>query len=331
MTLPRLIATVAPVLTALVLLLATAESARGQQPETFFSKWLEPSVRVVYNWDESLCVRPSDRQLAEYPVDPQGPTTPTVEPQVMTDLLREVIATLNQALGGGLVLVDGGPGAADGHCLYTRDTGDIAIGWSPIHPAHYGFVTYHSQWTPAGTGLKGAGVVLSTAIDWSPERCPDAPYALLRHTMMHELLHALGMMHSFELGSLMYPTPDAYSCRGLGRLQPDDHERLWREYPRPDGVTEWADLNPPTPPRQAPPTIRGPVARGGVGLAMTEGDVVPMELVELLMSQGCEPMALAVTIDGRIRPYIVGAPAFVNAQFPPHLAAGTPFIYRCYA
>jgi inhibitor of cysteine peptidase len=48
-----------------------------------------------------------------------------------------------------------------------------------------------------------------------------------------------------------------------------------------------------------------------------------------MQDQDCEPLTLAVLIDGRWRVYIPGAPARLASDFPTQLAADTPFFVRC--
>jgi len=44
---------------------------------------------------------------------------------------------------------------------------------------------------------------------------------------------------------------------------------------------------------------------------------------------GCEVDTIAITVDGRFQVYGVGAPAFVNANFPTWLDPGSPYLYTC--
>ena len=70
-------------------------------------------------------------------------------------------------------------------------------------------------------------------------------------------------------------------------------------------------------------------APGSIGL-LVEGQTEPtVALVQTLTAQNCSPVSLAITQSGQWIVYIPGAPAVVNAAFPPTMTAGTPFFVRC--
>ncbi len=90
---------------------------------------------------------------------------------------------------------------------------------------------------------------------------------------------------------------------------------------------------PPTTPIVAgpPPTVLLGLApgRGMIGLLVVGADSDSGVLLAELTSVGCDVGTLAVIPAGRWLVYIPGAPAQVNAAFPPRLEALTPFFVRC--
>ncbi|MFN8638564.1 MAG: S8 family serine peptidase [Dehalococcoidia bacterium] len=95
----------------------------------------------------------------------------------------------------------------------------------------------------------------------------------------------------------------------------------------------------PTPsPTPTPPVAAGPPplaffgvapGRGLVALLVVGTDEDLGVLADALASSGCDVGTLAVIPSGRWLVYIPGAPAAVNAAFPPRLSALTPFFVRC--
>lgn len=68
---------------------------------------------------------------------------------------------------------------------------------------------------------------------------------------------------------------------------------------------------------------------GSIGLLVTSGPASASTLVSDLGAGGCSVAVIAVLRDAVWSIYIVGAPAAVNAQFPPELEDITPFFVRC--
>jgi hypothetical protein len=97
----------------------------------------------------------------------------------------------------------------------------------------------------------------------------------------------------------------------------------------------------PTPtqsPTPTPPVAAGPPplaffgavpGRGLVALLVVGVDEDLGVLTDALASGGCDVGTLAVIPAGQWLVYIPGAPAAVNAAFPPRLSALTPFFVRC--
>ena len=86
-------------------------------------------------------------------------------------------------------------------------------------------------------------------------------------------------------------------------------------------------------PDRATPRLGGftgePPAAGSIALLVTTGENTAATLVSTLGSVGCSVSALAVLNSGRWLVYLPGAPAQVNALFPPSLPSTTPFFVRC--
>lgn len=68
-----------------------------------------------------------------------------------------------------------------------------------------------------------------------------------------------------------------------------------------------------------------------IGLLVIGADAESSALLAELSRAGCDVGTLAVIPAGRWLVYIPGAPAQVNAAFPPRLDALTPFFVRCAA
>lgn len=79
-----------------------------------------------------------------------------------------------------------------------------------------------------------------------------------------------------------------------------------------------------------PGPFRGmPPSGGGFGLMVMDRDQDREHLLLHLQLQDCEPHFLGVTVDGRWRTYVVGAPPFVNAAFPGQFRANDVFMVGC--
>lgn len=83
-------------------------------------------------------------------------------------------------------------------------------------------------------------------------------------------------------------------------------------------------------PARAAPGVQGEVPTLGVGLLVTSEPFAPNALVTSLAEDGCAAVTIGVFAGGQFAGYIPGAPSFVNADFPSELAAGTPFVVRCF-
>lgn len=274
------------------------------------TKWEAGRVDVRYNWAETVCE-------SSY-TNPNGNATPSVPASAATQALQRVISDLNAALDGGLVLVDAGQGPARGHCG-TGSEGTISVGWSPLVTAGA------ARWSSGFFGeIESATVMLDASPPWGDAGsvCGHTDtYRLLRHVLMHEIMHALGVAHSEVAAAVMAPSHSW--CDANAILHADDLAALRAHYPPSATAPKPATTpRPPSTPAQA---------LGRMGIAITAADTTVDGLLPVLAIEGCIARVLAITINGRMHSYIVGAPAFVNAAFPTPLAAGTPYIYRCAA
>lgn len=78
------------------------------------------------------------------------------------------------------------------------------------------------------------------------------------------------------------------------------------------------------------PSFTGEVPpAGGIGLLVTSGPAAASTLVADLQASGCDAAVVAILRESVWSIYIPGAPAQVNAQFPPELPQMTPFFTRC--
>lgn len=75
--------------------------------------------------------------------------------------------------------------------------------------------------------------------------------------------------------------------------------------------------------------LGGSVPDEGIGVLVAQEPATPESVVTTLNSGGCAALSIWVTLDGVMLGYRRGAPAFVNAGFPPSISAGTPFIAVC--
>lgn len=81
---------------------------------------------------------------------------------------------------------------------------------------------------------------------------------------------------------------------------------------------------------QAEPLIVGTFPeQGGVALVSTTADAVPPQLVGAAQFGGCDPQSLFIAQGGQLLAFVVGAPSFVNATFPPLVAEGTSLLLYC--
>ena len=83
-----------------------------------------------------------------------------------------------------------------------------------------------------------------------------------------------------------------------------------------------------------PPEGRGgisttPAIDGEVPLPTTTQDTETRWLLGALRDLGCDVRMLATRIDGQWAIYLVGAPAFVNSDFPREIPHGSPLFLRC--
>lgn len=304
---------------AAVTLLWDAESrtAHADEPVTVThsyqlgeGKWRQPQVDVFYNWSETVCDSPY--------TNASGDSTPPVPAAAATESLRIVIQDLNDALAGALVLVDAGKGPANGHCDWDG-SGSIAVGWSPLHTA--GVANYGWMGGPDGAAIFGAGVMIDSSSYWTEpiESCSNGDtYRLLRHVILHEVMHALGIGHSEVSEAVMAPSHNV--CVATAVLHQDDLDALRAHYPPSASAPK---------PGTSPVAGSPPATLGSIGLAITPAETTAEGLVPILATEGCDARVIAIAVGGKMLAYIVGAPTFVNASFPTPLAASTPYVYRC--
>jgi len=84
-------------------------------------------------------------------------------------------------------------------------------------------------------------------------------------------------------------------------------------------------------PAAAQEPIVGQVPASGVAFLVAANDTTAEELATNLGAQGCAATTIAVTSAGAWLIHVPGAPAFVNAAFPPAVLAGQPFAVLCAA
>jgi len=288
----------------LMALVASPGTAQAEQPTSavagytlYAAKWQQPTVEVWPNWDEAVCD-------SAYP-NVTGNPAPPLSAREMQGILTAVIAELNQKLRGGLTLVDGGTGPGGAHCGQDGASGGISIGWSPLATGIAGIAPL----TFDNNAIVGAGVVINPILV-----CGDVRQ-WIELVVLHEMLHALGIAHSDVPGSVMN---ERAGCDASADLSADDIAALRDQYPAGIGARPSSDAA----------TI-GDHERGHVYFEVTDTELTPEQLIPRLAATGCEPRVFAVTTGGRMYLYLVGAPSFVNAAFPPSLAAMTPFVYRC--
>lgn len=76
-------------------------------------------------------------------------------------------------------------------------------------------------------------------------------------------------------------------------------------------------------------SILGSIPSSGIALLVVENAATAAQMVAALRSAGCPAVAVAVVERAQWAIYIPGAPAQVNAAFPPMVDAQTPFFVRC--
>jgi len=76
-------------------------------------------------------------------------------------------------------------------------------------------------------------------------------------------------------------------------------------------------------------SIAGSVPEIGVGLLLVQEDATPEQLVATVQAAGCVNATIWISEAGQLIGYLPGAPSFVNRDFPPSVAASTPFIASC--
>ncbi len=176
----------------------------------------EKTVEVYYNWDGGACVFGGN--------DFSGPESP-LPMSVLTETLRSSVAEINENLNGALTLEFKGPATRAQLCDSSAEP-DIVVGVGTLEAAGQALSYGHLR---AGTFAvyTAARVFVSNT---APFTCRDAPvYRDLRHTLTHELLHAVGIGHSEEPGVLMAPTFSV--CRSGYAMQDDDVAALAALYP----------------------------------------------------------------------------------------------------
>lgn len=95
-----------------------------------------------------------------------------------------------------------------------------------------------------------------------------------------------------------------------------------------EGVSLTLSVTPPAAP--AADAFMGALpAAGAFGLLVTARAVTPDDLAASIEVGGCSVTSLAVVVQGAWVIFAPGAPAVVNAKFPPSLATMAPFLVRC--
>lgn len=88
-------------------------------------------------------------------------------------------------------------------------------------------------------------------------------------------------------------------------------------------------LLPPHVSAQSAGLLQGDVPDEGAALLVVTADASPGDIDEALGDAGCDAVTIAVTSRGDWLVYVPGAPAFVNADFPESLDAGTAISVLC--
>lgn len=287
--------------------------------------WQRTQVRVFHTWDLT-CAQPPQGPM-------EGPTGAPVDAATMTTLLSSAIAEINVTLRGGLTLVNAGPAPAGEQCVSRSSNNpyDIVVGWAPLQRG----AGLASTLSTGGT-IIGSRVLLNSLTNW---RCESAPlHRDAKHTMVHEVLHALGVDHSTDASAVM--APSFSFCNSPAAMHTDDLQALAALYPPTQPGPAPAVVAPSAPTASTPsapaqtgsgsvPTPSVPAGKTYIGLAVATQDVSPSDLIAQLLGQNCRARSLAVTAGGTSVVYVPGAPAFANAQFPGVVAAQTPYFYSC--
>lgn len=267
-------------------------------------RWTDyTTISVYYNWEMEQC------PLWIATGSPANPPTPPVPDATARTALSASIEDLNDALEGRLRLVLAGEVERTEFCEFS-EVGVIYMGYENLGgPAVAGFTSAFSP-RDRRNEINSAGILINSN---SSYECSGEPrYRELQLTMTHELLHALGVDHSNKAQSVT----QAGLCSPDYQLQPDDTAALHELYPL-DPAVGSTSPSPPTSPN------------GRIGLGVTSSVADPTAIAASLAGESCAVAALGVLIDGRWLLFITGAPAAVNALFPPTLAELTPYFYRC--
>lgn len=188
-------------------------------------KWTDRTrIDVYYTWGGGACVLGGQ--------DLSGPASVT-SPAIATAQLQAAITDINAALRGALTLQLATEATRTDLC--GRDAAKaMVVGWGAFTGQSedgLAITSYQSQpvLTPAPITLSRIFIrsdhdLGCTGVD---------PYRDLRHFMLHELLHGLGLGHTTVAGAIMEPVSTL--CQMSSKLQPDDIAALNALYPPPPG------------------------------------------------------------------------------------------------
>ena len=108
------------------------------------------------------------------------------------------------------------------YSLGSGDVGDIRVAFSDVDgPSKVLAYAFAPSSNPNVIGNSGGDVVVDRSEDWNPE--------LLQYVLAHELFHALGLGHSDDPGSLMYPTVTGTENLPT-KMYPTDAQALYQRY-----------------------------------------------------------------------------------------------------
>jgi len=280
-------------------------------------RWYRSSVPVYFNWEGGTCVFAGTNL--------SGPAT-AIPPAVLTETLQASINALNVQLRGGLTLVFAGAATHTELCSSTS-TRPIVVGFGAIATTGQA-LSFGAVRGDAYSSYTAARVFASNTTDFS---CPGEPvYRDLQLTMMHELLHSIGIGHSTDPQALMAPTFNA--CQGgTHGLNADDLAAIAALYPPtlppPSAATPTATATAvPTAVTTAvaTPAFRSTVifAPSGQALAVFVGG----SAVQLEAAAGGVGATGAWVQDARgiFRLLVVNGPPFLRTQFQAAFPQGIP-------
>ncbi len=299
-----------------------ATLARTDAPDfTLFGvKWTDRKVvDVYYTWAGGPC---AVQGVADF----SGPAS-TIAPEIAVTQLRSALNDINAGLRGALTLNLAGETTRAELC--GQDTAKaIVVGWGAIGDPTSTGRAYYSATKGASNpeSVQFGRVFIRNDRDFS---CLEGEtYRELRHVMIHEILHTLGVDHSADPAAIM--TPNNILCLSATTLQADDLAALAALYPPPS-----APSTPPGPSGNEPSTPL-PLPTVGVGLGLFAaapsfsaggqalvvfggGSVAQLEVAA--KAAGATGV-WAQQANGTYRLLVIGGPTFVNDGFRAAFAAG---------